>query len=301
MKFGAVPVARGRGRRRGAFDPPGRPGAQEGHGDRQGRDRRARRPPASPRSWWRGSSRATCRRTRPRPRSRRRSRARACASIAPSPAAPICSPRRAGVLVVDKDAIDRLNQVDEVDHVRDAAGLQAGGRGRDDRDREDHSVRGRRAARATPRSRSRARRAPLVRVAPYRIRKVGVVSTVLPGLATKVIDKTLKVTEERLAPAGAGIVAERRVPHEQGALAKALDEVLGDGRRAGHRVRRLGDRRPARRDPGRGRGGRRADRAFRHAGRSRQPAAGRRLRAAGRCSARRAARARPRRTASTGC
>ncbi len=43
------------------------------------------------------------------------------------------------------------------------------------------------------------------------------------------IEKTLKVTEERLAPAGAVIVAERRVPHEQGALAKAIEEVLGEG------------------------------------------------------------------------
>ena len=42
------------------------------------------------------------------------------------------------------------------------------------------------------------------------------------------------------------------------ALAKALDEVLERRRRAGHRVRRLGHRRPARRDPGRGRGDRRA-------------------------------------------
>jgi molybdenum cofactor cytidylyltransferase len=51
----------------------------------------------------------------------------------------------------------------------------------------------------------------------------------LPGLATKVIEKTLRVTEERLMPAGATIVAERRVPHEQGALAKAIEEVLGEG------------------------------------------------------------------------
>src|SRR5262249_24577028 len=51
---------------------------------------------------------------------------------------------------------------------------------------------------------------PLVRIAPYRIRKIGVVSTLLPGLAGKVIEKTLKVTEERLAPARASIVAERR-------------------------------------------------------------------------------------------
>ena len=42
-----------------------------------------------------------------------------------------------------------------------------------------------------------------MRVAPYRIRKVGVVSTLLPGLAPKVIEKTLKITTERLAPAGA--------------------------------------------------------------------------------------------------
>jgi molybdenum cofactor cytidylyltransferase len=69
-------------------------------------------------------------------------------------------------------------------------------------------------------------KAPLIRVAPYRIRKVGIVSTVLPGLADKIIEKTLRVTAERLAPAGASIVAERRVPHEQAALAKALEDVL---------------------------------------------------------------------------
>ncbi|HEY4407443.1 MAG TPA: NTP transferase domain-containing protein, partial [Xanthobacteraceae bacterium] len=68
-----------------------------------------------------------------------------------------------------------------------------------------------------------------IRVAPYRIAKVGVVSTVLPGLAGKVVDKTLKVMQERLAPTGAAITAERRVPHEQAPLAKAIDEVLKQG------------------------------------------------------------------------
>jgi molybdenum cofactor cytidylyltransferase len=70
---------------------------------------------------------------------------------------------------------------------------------------------------------------PLVRIAPYVIRKVGVISTTLPGLADKVIEKTLRVTEERLAPAGAVIVAERRVPHETAALARAIDDELGGG------------------------------------------------------------------------
>src|SRR5258708_26429072 len=70
---------------------------------------------------------------------------------------------------------------------------------------------------------------PLLRIAPYRIHKVGVVSTVLPGLSGKVVDKTLKVMESRLAPTGASIIAERRVPHEQAALAQAIDEVLKQG------------------------------------------------------------------------
>jgi molybdenum cofactor cytidylyltransferase len=134
----------------------------------------------------------------------------------------------AGVLVVDKAAIDRLNQVDESITFATLAAFKpvvAGEMiatvkiipfavGRKERD----------AALAAARS-----TAPLVRVAPYRIRKIGVVSTLLPGLASKVIEKTLKVTEERLAPAGAVIVAERRVPHEQSALARAIEEVLGEG------------------------------------------------------------------------
>src|SRR6202030_1509278 len=70
---------------------------------------------------------------------------------------------------------------------------------------------------------------PLFQVAPYRVRKVGVVSTLLPGLAPKVVEKTLKITATRIAPADATIVAERRVPHEQAALARAIDEVLKAG------------------------------------------------------------------------
>src|SRR5207244_963448 len=68
-----------------------------------------------------------------------------------------------------------------------------------------------------------------LRVAPYVVKRVGVVSTILPALAPKVIDKTLRVTAERLAPAGAAIIAERRVPHEQAPLAAAIKDLLGLG------------------------------------------------------------------------
>src|SRR5205085_4757748 len=120
---------------------------------------------------------------------------------------------RAGVLVIDRAAVDRINGVDEAitfatlsafkpvvegemiatvklipfgveSRLRDAAVAAAGQGG--------------------------------LSIAPYVIKRVGVVSTMLPGLAAKVIDKTLRVTAERLAPAGASIIAERRVPHEEG-------------------------------------------------------------------------------------
>ena len=133
---------------------------------------------------------------------------------------------RAGVLVVDRAAVDRINGVDEaitfatlsafkpvVDGEMVATvklipfGVEA--RLRD-------------AAVA-------AAKGGALRIAPYTIKRVGVVSTLLPGLAPKVVDKTLRVTAERLAPAGATIMAERRVPHDETVLKAAIKELLGLG------------------------------------------------------------------------
>jgi molybdenum cofactor cytidylyltransferase len=134
----------------------------------------------------------------------------------------------AGVLVVDKDAIDRLNQVDESITFATLAAYKPVVAGEMIATVKIIPFAVAEAARDAALAAAAAAR-PLVQVAPYRLRKIGVVSTVLPGLATKVIEKTLKVTAERLMPAGASIVAERRVAHDQGALAKAIEEVLGEG------------------------------------------------------------------------
>ncbi len=131
----------------------------------------------------------------------------------------------AGVLVVDKDAVDRLNEVDESITFATLPAFKPVVAGEMIATVKIIPFAVPRSARDAALTAVRAA-APLIGVAPYRIRKIGIVSTVLPGLATKVIEKTLKITEGRIAPAGATIVAERRVPHEQGALAKALDEVL---------------------------------------------------------------------------
>jgi molybdenum cofactor cytidylyltransferase len=64
-----------------------------------------------------------------------------------------------------------------------------------------------------------------VSVAPYRPLRLGVVSTLLPGLKTSVVNKTLGVLEARLAPARARIVEERRCAHDDAALAETLRAV----------------------------------------------------------------------------
>ena len=65
-----------------------------------------------------------------------------------------------------------------------------------------------------------------VRIAPFRPLKIGVASTMLPGLKPSVVAKTLKVLEARLTPAGARIVAELRVPHDADALARAIETLI---------------------------------------------------------------------------
>jgi molybdenum cofactor cytidylyltransferase len=134
----------------------------------------------------------------------------------------------AGVLVVDKPGVDRLNEVDESITFATLPAYKP-------------LVAGEMVATvkiipfAVPAAQRDAalavarERAPLMRIAPYRIRKIGVVSTLLPGLAPKVIEKTLKVTEHRLAPVGANIIWERRVAHEKRALASAIEELLDAG------------------------------------------------------------------------
>lgn len=61
-----------------------------------------------------------------------------------------------------------------------------------------------------------------LRVAPYTRRSVGVISTVLPGLKPSVIEKTLAVLGRRLGPAGARTIQDCRVPHEALALTEEL-------------------------------------------------------------------------------
>jgi len=134
----------------------------------------------------------------------------------------------AGIVVVDPDGIDRFNEVDPDITLATLEAFAPLVPGKMIATVKIIPFAVDAAARDKALAVARAS-APLVRVAPYVIRKVGVISTMLPGLADKVIDKTLRVMKERLAPAGARIVADRRVRHETAPLARAIEEELGEG------------------------------------------------------------------------
>jgi molybdenum cofactor cytidylyltransferase len=133
---------------------------------------------------------------------------------------------RAGVFVVDRAAVDRINAVDEAITFATLAAFKPVVEGEMVATVKliPFGVEGKLRDAAIE-----AASGGSLRIAPYVIKRVGVISTLLPGLAPKVVDKTLQVTAERLAPAGATIIAERRVAHEETALKAAMKELLGLG------------------------------------------------------------------------
>jgi len=134
----------------------------------------------------------------------------------------------AGVLVVDKAAIDALNRIDEAVTLATLPAYKPVVEGEMIATVKIIPFAVARAARDQAVS-AAAKAKPVIHVARYKLRKVGVVSTLLAGLSPKVIEKTLKITAARIAPAGASIIAEQRVPHEQVALAQAIDGLLKTG------------------------------------------------------------------------
>jgi molybdenum cofactor cytidylyltransferase len=129
----------------------------------------------------------------------------------------------AGLLMIDRAAVDRINAVDEAITFATLAAFKPVVEGEMVATVKliPFGVEARLCEAAVT-----AAGRDALKISPYVIKRVGVVSTILPGLSSKVIDKTLRVTAERLAPAGAAIMAERRVPHEQAALATAVRELL---------------------------------------------------------------------------
>jgi molybdenum cofactor cytidylyltransferase len=70
---------------------------------------------------------------------------------------------------------------------------------------------------------------PLLRVAPFLPRSVGLIQTRLPGLKESILDKTREVTEGRLKALGCGLVLEERCGHATGELTPLIRDMVGHG------------------------------------------------------------------------
>jgi molybdenum cofactor cytidylyltransferase len=132
----------------------------------------------------------------------------------------------AGLIVIDRAAIDALNRLDpgltvatlEAFHPVEAGRMVATVKiipfavpGRVVEAAETHAG------------------ASALSVARWKPLKVGLAATTLPGLKPKVMDKTRRILEERLKPAGAILIGEARVPHNAAPLADALRGLRDEG------------------------------------------------------------------------
>jgi molybdenum cofactor cytidylyltransferase len=132
-----------------------------------------------------------------------------------------------GVLTLDRVAIDRLNAVDEavtlatlpqnavVEAGRMVATVKI----------IPYAVPGETLGRAEA-----AVADARIAVAPFRLKTIGLVQTVVAGTPAKMLDKTERVTAARLEAMGAHLLADRpRVPHAPAALAEAIARLRGEG------------------------------------------------------------------------
>jgi molybdenum cofactor cytidylyltransferase len=133
----------------------------------------------------------------------------------------------AGVLTVDKVLIDRLNRIDPALTVATLPAFAVVEAGRMvatvkvipfavTRSRLDQAI-------------AEAGRGLAIAVAGFRPLRIGLIATMLPALKPSVMDKTRRLLDERLAPAGASVAAERRVAHDVTAVGRALAELNDEG------------------------------------------------------------------------
>lgn len=74
-----------------------------------------------------------------------------------------------------------------------------------------------------------ARQKPVLSFHPFRPRKVALIQTELAAVKPSLLDKTVAVTNRRLAAMGGGDAADLRAPHEPAALGKVIEGALADG------------------------------------------------------------------------
>ncbi len=133
-----------------------------------------------------------------------------------------------GVVIIDRDRVDRLNLVDEAITIATLPPF-------------DLVEKGQMVATvkiipfATPRTALERAKAiaqeggPLLRIAPLKAHPVGLVMTTLPGTKPNVLDKTVAVLRNRLSTLGSEVAGEIRCGHDAASVATAITDLLARG------------------------------------------------------------------------
>jgi molybdenum cofactor cytidylyltransferase len=129
----------------------------------------------------------------------------------------------AGLVLIDRNAIDRVNAIDETITVATLNAYRAVEDGDMVATVKIIPFSTREATLEAALERLGSSRA--VSLAPFRPLRVAVVSTLLPGLKDSVIAKTLRALEARLAPMGSRVVDHVTSLHDIGALRGALQRL----------------------------------------------------------------------------
>ncbi|MGD9507984.1 MAG: NTP transferase domain-containing protein [Geminicoccaceae bacterium] len=132
-----------------------------------------------------------------------------------------------GVLVVDRERVDRFNRLDEAVTLGTLP---------------EHAVVDPKQMVATvkiiplaipagllERCRAELASGPMVRVAPFRRWTARLIQTELPGVPAKVLDKTVRITRDRLAALSGELLGETRCTHEPMALAAEVRAAMAAG------------------------------------------------------------------------
>jgi molybdenum cofactor cytidylyltransferase len=133
-----------------------------------------------------------------------------------------------GVVLVDRERLDRLNLVDEAITIATLAPFDLVEPGQMLATVKIIPFAAKRAALEACAAIAREG-GPLVRVAPLATHRVGLVLTTLPGMKASILDKTAGVLGERLDRLGSAVAGEVRCAHDDKAVAEAIGSLLARG------------------------------------------------------------------------
>ncbi len=134
-----------------------------------------------------------------------------------------------GLLVVDPAGIDAMNRVHEAITVATLPAFAAVCRGDMAATVKIIPFAAPEAALSAVERSAVARAVPPLWLAPWRLKTAALVQTRLPGTTDKVLDKTHKITADRLARVAMRLDAERRTDHRPEVLAEAVSAAMADG------------------------------------------------------------------------